>query len=481
MSHIFIAHVEEDAEIALKIALSLEEAGYKTWFYEIDSVPGPSYIVRTGESVAQSQAVVVIISPHSLGSSQVTKEVVRAHESDKRFIPILKDITHSEFQQRQPEWREAIGSATSIRIPPDGIEAAMPLIIEGVRLLGIKPEEQVDAKRIARITKAIEDIHSLPASWEKKPAPQPAQAVIKSRKPLFIVIISVIVIAIAITSIFLAQGGNKDRDRGTTSNLTTTKPVTTDIAPPFTTPATTVPGTTALTSLATPYPTTTATSTTPPVTDLKPDIVVQEISWSPKDPYLGYDTTFTMAITNRGKDKAGTSHVAYYIDGIFQDSISVGTIDAGATLKASFHWKTEQINLTIKAIADFNNSVDESDETNNTKEIIVEVLYADLIISDIAWSPTNPIVGDLITFTATVKNQAVGACGQFYVGYYRDGDYSLEYSIDKLYGGQTATVVFTGTARSGMHIYKIVADYLINHVKESDETNNSKTVTITIP
>ena len=33
MSHIFIAHVEEDAEIALGIALGLEEAGYNTWCY----------------------------------------------------------------------------------------------------------------------------------------------------------------------------------------------------------------------------------------------------------------------------------------------------------------------------------------------------------------------------------------------------------------------------------------------------------------
>jgi hypothetical protein len=30
MSHIFIAHVEEDADIALEIALSLEEAGFRT-------------------------------------------------------------------------------------------------------------------------------------------------------------------------------------------------------------------------------------------------------------------------------------------------------------------------------------------------------------------------------------------------------------------------------------------------------------------
>lgn len=39
MSHIFISHVEEDADIALEIALGLEEAAYKTWSYETDSIP----------------------------------------------------------------------------------------------------------------------------------------------------------------------------------------------------------------------------------------------------------------------------------------------------------------------------------------------------------------------------------------------------------------------------------------------------------
>jgi hypothetical protein len=138
MSHIFVAHVEEDADIALGIALGLEEAGYRTWCYEVDSVVGTSYIVRTGEAVAESEAVAVIISTHSLNSSQVTKEVVRAHESGRNFLPILRGISHVGFQQRQPEWREAIGSATSINMPEEGIASLVPLVIEGVKSLGIK-------------------------------------------------------------------------------------------------------------------------------------------------------------------------------------------------------------------------------------------------------------------------------------------------------------------------------------------------------
>jgi hypothetical protein len=280
MSYIFIAHVEEDAEVALKIALALEEAGYATWCYEVDSVPGPSYIVRTGESVAQSQAVVVIISPHSLGSSQVTKEVVRAHESAKYFIPILRDITHTEFQQRQPEWREAIGSATSIRISQDGVEAAIPLIIEGVRLLGIMPSASVDAKRISRIRRALDETLDRPTTPESKIAVtgKPIKEIKKpkSRKRLLITLaslacVAVIAIILAVNSL-PKEGNGNGQEQGLFPSATPTSPTATDTSIPSVTSTVTSeptsPSTPSLTPSSTPTPTPSSTLAGDPVLSL---------------------------------------------------------------------------------------------------------------------------------------------------------------------------------------------------------------------
>ena len=138
LNHVFISHVEEDTNVALEISETLEKAGYTTWCYENNSVPGPSYLLQTKLAVEQSQAVIVVISPNSLSSRQVTLEVVRAHESGKPFIPVLLGISHIEFQQRQPEWHEAIGSATSISIPKKGVSAIMQRIIKGLERLGTK-------------------------------------------------------------------------------------------------------------------------------------------------------------------------------------------------------------------------------------------------------------------------------------------------------------------------------------------------------
>lgn len=137
MSDIFISHVEEDEGIAQEIARGLESAGYTTWYYERDGVPGLSYLVQTGQAIEKSKAFVLVISRDSLGSKQITKEVDRAHECGKPFIPLLRDVTHVEFQNRQPEWRQAIGTATSIRIPPEGISAILPRIVKGLKALGI--------------------------------------------------------------------------------------------------------------------------------------------------------------------------------------------------------------------------------------------------------------------------------------------------------------------------------------------------------
>lgn len=138
MARVFISHVEEDSEVALRIADALEATGFQTWCYERNAVPGPSYLLQTGTQVEESAAFLLLISRDSLGSRQVTAEVVRAHESGRPFIPVLVDITHAEFAARQPEWREAVGSATSISLEPGGVEALVPRIVQGLDSFGVE-------------------------------------------------------------------------------------------------------------------------------------------------------------------------------------------------------------------------------------------------------------------------------------------------------------------------------------------------------
>jgi hypothetical protein len=139
MKQIFLSYVEEDSEIARSIAVGLEQSGYLTWYYERDSLPGANYLWQMGEAIEQASVFLLLISPDSLGSRQVTSEVVRAYECGKLFLPVLRGLTHAEFQRRQPIWRQAIGAAASIRLPAEGVSAILSSLLAGVKSLGLHP------------------------------------------------------------------------------------------------------------------------------------------------------------------------------------------------------------------------------------------------------------------------------------------------------------------------------------------------------
>ncbi len=167
MSTVFISHSGDDGRLALEIALDLEEHGYSTWCYEVDSVPGVSYLVQTGEAVERAAVVVVVISRRSLTSHQITREVERAHESGKHFIPLLVDLTHPEFQAAQPTWRQALGTATSLPVTAGDRRATSARIASGLLGLGIAPDRSPNAERLTRIQAALA---SLPHSGAAGPA-----------------------------------------------------------------------------------------------------------------------------------------------------------------------------------------------------------------------------------------------------------------------------------------------------------------------
>ena len=96
MGHIFISHVEEDALVADPICDALGAAGYETWNYRRNSKPGLSYLLQTGSAIAESAAVFLLISESSLGSNQVTREVVRAH----RDVSINRQLDRPRRQHR---------------------------------------------------------------------------------------------------------------------------------------------------------------------------------------------------------------------------------------------------------------------------------------------------------------------------------------------------------------------------------------------
>lgn len=140
MDLVFISHVAEDSSLAVQVARGLEDAGYSAWYYERDSVPGPSYLDQILTALDHTRTVVALVSPAALASWQVEKEVVQAHERGLSFIPLLYGLSHEELRAARPSWAMAFGAAVSLPLPTDAdITLLLPQIVAGVRWLAGQP------------------------------------------------------------------------------------------------------------------------------------------------------------------------------------------------------------------------------------------------------------------------------------------------------------------------------------------------------
>ncbi len=219
------------------------------------------------------------------------------------------------------------------------------------------------------------------------------------------------------------------------------------------------------------------------VNKILPDLIIQDISWSPSSPEQGDTVTFTVKIKNQGSGSAGTSTVKYYIDDSYVTSDSVSGLSAGSTSTQSFMWTAYTCgNTVVKAVADANSAVSESNEGNNerTETVSITCNKPDLVIQDISWDKSSPKQGDTITFTVKVKNQGSESAGTSAVKYYIDGSYVTSDSVPSLSAGSTSTQTFTWTAaKCGNVQVNAVAD-ANNAVSESNEWNNERTETVSI-
>lgn len=147
MADIFVSCAKNDEEIAEKLRAELEAAGYSTWYYKYNNLPGINYVVQITEAIANSEVFLLIISPDSINSHQVNKEVTNAHEANKPFIPVLYKLSEESLQQNKPDWKFAFNASHTIELPLPDIKEAIPQITSGItRLLNRAAEINVSRK-----------------------------------------------------------------------------------------------------------------------------------------------------------------------------------------------------------------------------------------------------------------------------------------------------------------------------------------------
>jgi uncharacterized repeat protein (TIGR01451 family) len=98
-----------------------------------------------------------------------------------------------------------------------------------------------------------------------------------------------------------------------------------------------------------------------------PDLIIKSIACAPLNANVGDNVIITVKVENQGRDKALKPRLALSIDGSPADYVEIPEINMGATATANFTWKATAGSHEISATADVDQTVLESNETNNTK------------------------------------------------------------------------------------------------------------------
>ena len=88
---VFISHASTDAKLAKRVAHVLREAGFKVWD-DTQILPGDNWGTQLAEALQESEAMVVLLTPNSLHSPNLSHELGYAlgNEGYKgRVIPVL--------------------------------------------------------------------------------------------------------------------------------------------------------------------------------------------------------------------------------------------------------------------------------------------------------------------------------------------------------------------------------------------------------
>lgn len=89
VSHIFVSYSRRNLTFVTQLVKDLQQAGLAVWFDQISIQPGDIWEAAIEKGLKEAIAVVVVISPDSMASEYVRKEVNFAQESDQLILPVL--------------------------------------------------------------------------------------------------------------------------------------------------------------------------------------------------------------------------------------------------------------------------------------------------------------------------------------------------------------------------------------------------------
>jgi subtilase family serine protease len=216
-----------------------------------------------------------------------------------------------------------------------------------------------------------------------------------------------------------------------------------------------------------------------PQVQRKPDLTIAGVDWTPRTPRLGETINFTVVVRNQGESAAGP-FIVEIRDSAGIDRRTLSGLGPASSVSIAFARRQNNATEIFTITADVTNQVDESNETNNSTQVRIEALaetrLPDLTVDSLDYSPRDPAVGSSLTLTAIVRNIGNADAGPFVVEV-QDSAGTARQSVTGLRAGASVRVDFARRLNSSSETFTVTADAL-RQISESDETNNSRQITV---
>ena len=103
-SSTFLSYSRDDSGFVLKLARDLKAAGAVIWMDQLDIAPGKRWDGAIQDALASCSRLLLVLSPSSVGSTNVLDEVNFALENQKTVIPVLYLDSEVPFRLRRLQY-----------------------------------------------------------------------------------------------------------------------------------------------------------------------------------------------------------------------------------------------------------------------------------------------------------------------------------------------------------------------------------------
>lgn len=159
MDQIFVSYSRRDSKIVDQLISRLEEAGYTVWVDREDIQGGSQWRQAIVMAIDNCQVFISVLSPNSIASDNVRKEMDIAEGSKKPILPVmLQQIelpTHMRYQ---------LAGLQIIDLSQD-FETGFSQLIESLGERGVKPTAEPSATTVPRQTRRLDILISNRWVW----------------------------------------------------------------------------------------------------------------------------------------------------------------------------------------------------------------------------------------------------------------------------------------------------------------------------